>query len=64
MAGTGRGAWIPHAVLVLGLGLVLFPVYVAFVGSSLTARDILDAPMSLIPGPHLVENFGRALGSG
>jgi sn-glycerol 3-phosphate transport system permease protein len=43
---------------------VLFPVYVAFVGSTLTARDILDAPMSLVPGPHLFENFGRALGSG
>lgn len=64
MAGSGRGAWIPHAVLLAGLALVLFPVYVAFVASSLTLRDILDAPMTLIPGLHLVENFRQALGQG
>lgn len=64
MAGSGRGAWIPHAVLLAGLALVLFPVYVALVASSLTLRDILDAPMTLIPGPHLVENFRQALGQG
>ncbi len=61
MAGTGRSAWIPHAVLVLGLGLVLFPVYVAFVASSLSLRDILDAPMTLIPGPNLLANYRDAL---
>jgi sn-glycerol 3-phosphate transport system permease protein len=62
---TARGrAWVPHAVLTAGLVLVLFPVYIAFVGSTLTARDILDAPMSLVPGPRLVENFARALDVG
>src|SRR5437868_1500797 len=64
MVTARSSAWVPHAVLVTGLVLVLFPVYVAFVGSTLTASDILDAPMSLIPGPHLFENFARALGSG
>ena len=62
---TARSSvWVPHAVLVTGLVLVLFPVYVAFVGSTLTASDILDAPMTLVPGSHLVENFTRALDSG
>src|SRR4029077_411472 len=64
MVTARRSAWLPHAVLIAGLALVLFPIYVAFVGSTLTAQDILDAPMSLVPGPHLFENFGRALGSG
>src|SRR5271154_4787006 len=64
MAGSGRGAWIPHAVLLAGLALVLFPVYVAFVASSLTLRDILDAPMTLIPGPDLAANFRAALTEG
>ncbi len=64
MVSAGRSAWVPHAILIAGLGLVLFPVYVAFVASSQTARDILDAPMSLIPGPHLVENFWHALAGG
>src|SRR5881227_4281328 len=64
MVTARSSAWVPHAVLVTGLVLVLFPVYVAFVGSTLTASDILDAPMSLVPGSHLFENFARALGSG
>jgi sn-glycerol 3-phosphate transport system permease protein len=64
MAGSGRGAWIPHVVLVAGIALVLFPVYVAFIASSLGLRDILDAPMTLIPGPHLLANFREALARG
>jgi sn-glycerol 3-phosphate transport system permease protein len=64
MVTARRNAWVPHAVLIAGLALVLVPVYIAFVGSTLTARDILAAPMSLIPGPHLFENFARALGAG
>jgi sn-glycerol 3-phosphate transport system permease protein len=61
---AGRSAWIPHAVLLLGLALVVFPVYVAFVASSLPLRDILDAPMTLVPGPNLVANYRDALSSG
>jgi sn-glycerol 3-phosphate transport system permease protein len=64
MAGSGRGAWIAHAVLVAGLALVLFPIYVAFVASSLTLRDIRDAPMTLIPGRRLVANYSEALTTG
>ena len=37
---TARGtAWIPHAVLLVGLAVVLFPVYVAFVAATLTSSD-------------------------
>ena len=61
---AGRSAWIPHAVLLLGLALVIFPVYVAFVASSLPLRDILDAPMRLVPGPNLLANYRDALSSG
>src|SRR5207248_1481622 len=64
MVTARSSAWVPHAVLVTGLVLVLFPVYVAFVGSTLTASDILDAPMTLVPGSHLIASFARALGSG
>lgn len=61
---AGRTGWIPHAVLLLGLALVVFPVYVAFVASSLPLRDILDAPMTLVPGPNLAANYREALASG
>jgi sn-glycerol 3-phosphate transport system permease protein len=64
MVSAGRSTWIPHAVLLLGLALVVFPVYVAFVASSLPLRDILDAPMTLVPGPNLFANYRDALSSG
>ena len=64
MSGSGRGAWIPHAVLLAGLALVLFPIYVAFVASSLTVRDILDAPMTLVPGPNIFANYRETLAAG
>jgi sn-glycerol 3-phosphate transport system permease protein len=60
LVSAGRSAWIPHAVLLLGLALVVFPVYVAFVASSLPLRDILDVPMTLVPGPNLLANYGDA----
>jgi sn-glycerol 3-phosphate transport system permease protein len=47
-----------------GLALVLFPIYVAFVASSLTPRDILDAPMTLVPGPDILANYRAALATG
>ena len=65
MVTSGKRAWIiPHAVLLLGLALVLFPVYVAFVASSLPLQDILDAPMTLVPGPDLLANYRDALALG
>jgi sn-glycerol 3-phosphate transport system permease protein len=64
MVSTAKSAWIPHAVLLLGLALVLFPVYVAFVASSLPIEDILDAPMTLAPGSNLVANYREAVAVG
>ena len=64
MVTARRSAWIPHAVLILGLLIVLFPLYVALVAASDTLGDILAAPMSLLPGPHLFANFAEALAAG
>jgi sn-glycerol 3-phosphate transport system permease protein len=64
MVSTARSAWIPHAVLLTGLAFVPFPVYVALVASSLTLRDILDAPMTLVPGPNIPANYRDALSLG
>ena len=57
-------AWIPHAILIAGIAVVLFPVYVIFVASSLDLPSILEAPMRLLPGPHLLSNFAEALTAG
>jgi len=64
MVTATKSAWVPHAVLMLGLALVVFPVYVAFVASSLSLRDILDAPMTLVPGPDFAANYREALARG
>jgi len=64
MVTARRSAWVPHAVLIAGLLLVLFPLYVALVASSDQLADILEAPMSLMPGSRLVANFAEALSAG
>jgi sn-glycerol 3-phosphate transport system permease protein len=64
MVTATKSAWVPHAVLMLGLALVVFPVYVAFVASSLSLRDILDAPVTLVPGPNFAANYREALAQG
>src|SRR4051794_9220316 len=64
MVSKRGSAWIPHAVMLVGLGLVLFPVYVALVASSHALPDILEAPMSLAPGNQFFANIAAALASG
>jgi sn-glycerol 3-phosphate transport system permease protein len=64
MVTARRSAWVPHAVLIAGLALVLFPIYVAFVAASHPLPDILEAPMTLAPGSRLVPNFAEALDAG
>ncbi len=56
--------FITHVVLILGIVVVAFPVYLTFVASTLTAEQVLDAPMTLIPGGHLVENYRTVLFQG
>ena len=61
---SGHLSWLPHLILVLGLALVGFPIYVTFVGSTMTTPEILSGHMSLIPGGHFVENYLDALTQG
>jgi sn-glycerol 3-phosphate transport system permease protein len=55
---------VSHVVLIAGLAVVAFPVYVTFVASTLTPAEVLQAPMPLIPGSHLIENLTHVLTSG
>jgi sn-glycerol 3-phosphate transport system permease protein len=52
---------LAHVVLILGVLVVAFPLYVTFVASTQTAAEIVQTPMSLWPGKHLVENYVAAL---
>ena len=62
-----RRPWLDilaHAILIIGLVIVAFPLYVTFVASTQTAQEVASAPMSLIPGPHLVDNYRQVLFGG
>jgi sn-glycerol 3-phosphate transport system permease protein len=59
-----RRPWLnvlTHAVLWIGVAIVAFPVYITFIASSHTAQEIVQAPMSLLPGGHLIDNYTAAL---
>jgi sn-glycerol 3-phosphate transport system permease protein len=53
-----------YAVLTLGVAAVALPVYVTFVASTQTLDQILEVPMSLVPGSELFANYAAALTSG
>ena len=60
---------LAHAVMIFGVLIVAFPLYLALVASSHTAQEIVQAPMPLLPGGHLWETyksalFGRTAGAG
>jgi sn-glycerol 3-phosphate transport system permease protein len=42
--------FMSHAVLICGVLLVAFPLYITFVASTLTLEEILQVPMPLVPG--------------
>jgi sn-glycerol 3-phosphate transport system permease protein len=52
-----------HAVLITGMLLLVFPIYVTFVASS-HSLDEITSGFSLLPGSHLIENYSRALNVG
>ncbi|HJS78808.1 MAG TPA: sn-glycerol-3-phosphate ABC transporter permease UgpE [Burkholderiales bacterium] len=55
---------LSHAVLILGVLLIAFPVYVTFVASTHSLERILEVPMPLVPGDQLIENYRQALSAG
>jgi sn-glycerol 3-phosphate transport system permease protein len=53
--------FIAHAVLIIGILIVCFPLYLAFVASTHTAQDVAQSPMPLLPGSHMAETYKAAL---
>ncbi|MEM8950409.1 MAG: sn-glycerol-3-phosphate ABC transporter permease UgpE [Pseudomonadota bacterium] len=60
----GWRTWVTHGVLILGIAIVIFPIYLTFIASTVTNRDIVQPPLPLVPGPHLVQNYSDALFAG
>jgi sn-glycerol 3-phosphate transport system permease protein len=55
------GNVLPHLLLGLGVAIVAFPVYLAFVASSHEPAIIANGQMPLTPGSRLVENYYRTI---
>jgi len=52
---------LAHAVMILGMLIVAFPLYLAFVASTHESQEIVQAPMPLWPGSHFWDNYSAAL---
>ena len=55
---------VAHLVLILGLIVVAFPVYLTFVASTSTTEEVANGQMSLLPGPHGFANYYQVLFEG
>ncbi|RWP02276.1 sn-glycerol-3-phosphate ABC transporter permease UgpE [Mesorhizobium sp.] len=56
--------FIAHAVLIVGILIVGFPIYYTFVASTHTLQTILRPPLPLLPGGQLWNNYSEALFGG
>ncbi|HEY2025142.1 sn-glycerol-3-phosphate ABC transporter permease UgpE [Paraburkholderia sp.] len=46
-----------HVVLLIGVALVVFPVYVAFCAATMSEHQVFTVPLSLVPSTHLLQNI-------
>ena len=56
--------FLAHTVLIAGVLIVAFPIYVTFVASTLTLDQIMTVPMPLVPGDQLFANYSQVLKAG
>jgi sn-glycerol 3-phosphate transport system permease protein len=59
-----RRSLFHHAVLLTGAFVVLFPVWVAFVASTIALPEIRSVPMPLLPGNQALDTYSAVLTSG
>jgi sn-glycerol 3-phosphate transport system permease protein len=55
---------LTHAILLMGVLVLAFPIWVAFVASTHQLQTLLQPPMPLLPGGHFFENYYQALTEG
>ena len=54
-----------HLILLIGVVVIAFPVFLAFIASTQSAEQIASSnPLSLMPGNHLLETYRLALFGG
>jgi len=60
----GAGLWLSHVIMITGVLIVFFPIWLAFVASTVTQPEIVQPPMPLWPGDQFYRNYREALLSG
>ncbi|MFQ3182923.1 MAG: sn-glycerol 3-phosphate transport system permease protein [Alteromonas macleodii] len=60
----GKSLWFSHTIMILGVLVVFFPIWLAFVASTVTQPEIVQPPMPLWPGDQFLNNYHEALVSG
>lgn len=55
---------LAHLILIIGVLIVAFPVYITFVASTHTATEMVQRPVPVLPGSHLMENYTAVLEGG
>lgn len=60
----GAGLWLTHLGLIIGVAFIFFPIWLAFVASTVSQPEIVRPPMPLLPGDHFFENYSKALTAG
>jgi sn-glycerol 3-phosphate transport system permease protein len=58
--GVPWGSLIVHALLILSVAIIAFPIYFAFVVSTQSLAEVVQKPPRLLPSGHLVENYVAA----
>jgi sn-glycerol 3-phosphate transport system permease protein len=58
---TALSRFLPHLILCIGVGIVAFPVYLAFIASTHDPAIIANGQMPLVPGGHFLETYHRTL---
>lgn len=56
--------FLAHLVLITGVLLVAFPLYLAFIASTHGPTDFASGVIPVLPGPNLVENYSTMLTAG
>jgi sn-glycerol 3-phosphate transport system permease protein len=55
---------LSHFVVLLGVAIIAFPLWMTFVGSTHDQTTMLRAPLPLWPGQHMLENYRTVLFEG
>ena len=53
--------WLSHIVLIIGVVVIAFPIWMTFVASTHDQATMLRSPIPLWPGTHLLENYKTVL---